>query len=244
MMPLFTCENLTVTINQKFVCKEFNFTLDQGDRCALLGPNGSGKTTLLKTFARLIAPQSGNLFLQGENFSSFSHQQFAQHIGMLFQQGIVAFDQTVLEFCLLGRYPHKKSIPEHNEQICLQALKQLDLNHLHARKVSTLSGGELKRLHIAMLLAQSPKMYLLDEPTNHLDIKHQIKLFEHLQSLSHAGIIIALHDIRWAKYFCNKVILLFPDGELITGETNKVLTKKNCTQLYSIEESWLTLINS
>src|SRR6185437_17086970 len=139
-------------------------------------------------------------------------------IGILFQETPAdLFHQTVFEYSSSGRYPHASHFENReNLQIIEQALLDMDLLHLNRQLVHTLSGGERRRLNIATVLAQTPRIYLLDEPNNHLDIRYQIQVFEHFKKLSKESaisVVMALHDLRLAKKYCDKIILLSGTGE-------------------------------
>jgi len=245
-MSFFSCHDLTVTINNKLICENLNLEIAAGECWGLLGANGSGKTTLLKTFAGLHKPDSGNLFIKEKKLASLTRKSIAQQLGMLFQETQNNFEQTVLEYCFLGRHPHISrwgSETTTDKNLCLQALKQMDLAHLASQPISTLSGGERRRLSLAMLLAQAPNIFLLDEPTNHLDLTHQINMLEYFSSLPHASVCMALHDVRWAKLFCQKVIVLFPNGKVLLGNTREILTEKNLCALYDLPQHWLPVLN-
>lgn len=238
MMHLLTTTDLTVQIADKKICQALNWTLEPGDICGILGGNGSGKTTLLHTLAGLIPVQSGEIFLGTKNLTALTAQDIAQQVAILFQETNVTFPQTVFEFCLQGRYPHlsyfgwEKSI---DKEIVLAALTQMKLETKLSQSIQTLSGGEKRRLAIATLLAQTPKIYLLDEPTNHLDLRHQISVLNHFKKLSQTdsvGIVMALHDINLAHHYCNKILMLFGDNEVLFGETDVLLNQKNLSRLY------------
>ena len=110
-----------------------------------------------------------------------------------------------------------------------------DLDQLKERTTDTLSGGELQRLALAMLLAQAPQIFLLDEPSNHLDIAFQVKLLSVLTNKvaeTSASLIMATHDINLAARFCENVILLLKDGVSLVGESAHILTEENLSQAY------------
>jgi len=101
--------------------------------------------------------------------------------------------------------------------------------------VNTLSGGERQRVSIACLLAQEPQLLLLDEPTNHLDIHHQIRMLDLLQQQAahHGkGLLLVMHDLNLAVRYCNRLLLLFGDGETLQGTTETALTQTNLERLY------------
>ncbi|MEO8401810.1 MAG: ABC transporter ATP-binding protein [Gammaproteobacteria bacterium] len=238
MTHLLTTNDLTVQIADKKICQALHCTLEPGDIWGILGANGSGKTTLLHTLAGLIPATSGDIFLETKNLTTLSAQHIARRVAILFQETSVTFPQTVFEFCLQGRYPHlsyfgwEKSV---DKKIVLAALAEMELETKLSQSIQTLSGGEKRRLAIATLLAQTPKIYLLDEPTNHLDLRHQISVLNHFKKLSQTdsvGIVMALHDINLAHHYCNKILMLFDEGEILFDKTDVLLNPKNLSRLY------------
>ena len=103
------------------------------------------------------------------------------------------------------------------------------------RPINQLSGGEKQRLAIAALLTQQPQYYFLDEPANHLDIRHQLQLFDHFTYLAqyeNAAIIMSLHDVNLAQRYCSHLILMLPEGRLLQGTPETILTEYNLSTLY------------
>ncbi|MDR3478945.1 MAG: ABC transporter ATP-binding protein [Gammaproteobacteria bacterium] len=244
MSHLLETQHLHIRIADQVVCNDLNLQMQSGEIWGVLGPNGSGKTTLLHTFARLRKAAHGEILLQGKKLADLSTKAVAQNIGVLFQNTENGFDQTVFEFCLAGRHPHLSRFAfegaDDRERV-MRALIATDLDKKSAQKVSTLSGGEKRRLSLATLLTQAPRVYILDEPTNHLDIQHQIQIMQHLQQLAaqhHTGIIMSLHDLNMAEHYCQRILLLFGDGETIQGTPREILTPNHLTRLfrYPIEQ--------
>src|SRR5262249_42429661 len=157
--------------------------------------------------------------------SQLSMQTLAQLRGLLFQEFAAPFPQTVWDYCSMGRYPHLsflKQIQPHDKDIVLKALEQMDLLPFIQCSITHLSGGEKRRLAIATLLAQAPHIYLLDEPTNHLDMRHQVQVLTHFHTLAktqNALIVMSLHDVNWIQRYCDHLLLLFGDGEILHGPT-------------------------
>ena len=109
--------------------------------------------------------------------------------------------------------------------------------------MDTLSGGDRLRVALATLLAQNPDVFLLDEPINHLDPHHQLDVLKLLRDKAQAGrtIVMSLHDAGLAARFSDHTLLLFGNGEWLSGPTAEVLTPQTMTKLYGVavrEISW------
>lgn len=237
---LLKTQHLSLAIAGKNICKDLSIDIQRGDIWGLLGPNGSGKTTLLNILGGLTPYGSrgqtptSEILLTDKPLKHFSRKEIAQRVGILFQESPFVFPQTVFDYCYSGRYPHEKN-PLLDEAIVLQALQDMALENFSRKNILTLSGGEKRRVAIAALLTQTPQIYLLDEPTNHLDIRYQLHVLQHFKKLAEeksVGIMIALHDMHHAKKYCNKILMLFENGETLQGNTEAIFTKENLARLY------------
>lgn len=231
---------LTVHIAGKTVCEKLDLALPSGRVIGILGGNGVGKTTLLHTLAGLRAPAQGNIQLQDMDIESLGRRRVAKQLALLMQDQDDPFPATVLETCLIGRHPHigfwQWESPN-DIDVARAALRVTGMDALEHRDVHELSGGERRRLAIATVLAQDPAVFLLDEPVDHLDIYHQMKLLAHFRQLAveeNRLVLMSLHDVNMAARFCDEVILMFGEGELLYGTTYKVLTTANLERLYHI----------
>ncbi len=235
--PLLQGHNLSVHIGGQQVCRDANFEFGAGECWGILGINGAGKTTLLHTLAGLRPPDCGQIRLQGTPLPHMSRRHIARHLGLMPQDTPDPFPATVLDTALIGRHPHLSRWQWESARDIERAqaiLQQVDLQGFEQRQVNTLSGGERRRLALATLMVQAPAILLLDEPTNHLDLHHQHKLLELLRDQGHtgAGIVMVLHDINHVVRYCDHVILLCGDGEIIQGLQSEVLDAEVLSRLY------------
>lgn len=236
--PHMETQSLDVIINNKTVCQGLDIKILPGEQWGILGVNGIGKTTLLYTLAGLRKPENGDVLLQGKKLSTLTRRHIAKHIGVLLQNNIEAFPSTVLETALIGRHPYLRSWQwesRHDNELAKQALALVDLAGMESRMTDTLSGGEYRRLSLASIVSQNPSIYLLDEPTNHLDLHHQINILDMLKQrieTNKQSAIMILHDLNLAQRYCDKIILLFGEGETLAGPTSQVLTAESLSRLF------------
>lgn len=237
-MHLLETGKLRVAIGNTRVCDALDLVIDAGERWCILGRNGAGKTTLLHTLAGLRLPLAGDIKLDGLPLQQLPRKTIARRIGLLFQEHNDAFPANVIETVLSGRHPWMGPLQWEGEQdaaIARAALRAVELDDMEQRIVTTLSGGERRRLGIACLLTQNPQLQLLDEPTNHLDIHHQISMLELLQRQAledNKALVFVMHDINLATRYCNRFLLLYGDGETATGTAGEVLTHTRLERLY------------
>jgi iron complex transport system ATP-binding protein len=228
---------LDVTIGERVLCRGLELTVRGGERWCVLGRNGAGKTTLLQTLAGLRRPAAGTVAIDGQPLNTLSARHRAQRIGMLFQDHHDSFPATVLETALIGRHPWLGPLQwegARDRQRALDALTAFDLALLAQRDVTTLSGGERRRLGLATLLTQDTPLMLLDEPVNHLDVHQQVRVLEQVRRLAGAGkgLVMVLHDLNIAARYCDNFLLLFDDGTHVQGLPEVALSADNLTRLY------------
>ncbi|MDH5766873.1 MAG: ABC transporter ATP-binding protein, partial [Gammaproteobacteria bacterium] len=217
-MSLLEIQNLDISIATTQVCNKLNLTIEPGQVWAILGRNGIGKTTLLHTLAGLREADGGEIFIHQDNIKQLNRKQVAQKIGLLLQHHEDAFPTSILETVLIGRHPY---IPNWqwesamDKQLAMNALEQVELQHMAHRQTNQLSGGERQRVAIATLLTQNPEILLLDEPNSHLDLNYQVKLLDHICQYArenNQAVIMSLHDINLAARFADHLIFLHGEG--------------------------------
>jgi iron complex transport system ATP-binding protein len=212
--PALRCDRLALTVPGRTLCRDVSFDVHAGECWVVVGPNGAGKTTLLSTLAGLRAPASGRVLLHDTPVATLPPRQRARHVGLLPQDTVDAFPATAFDIALAGRHPHlpRWRIESANDvALAQQALAAVGMAAAAERNVQTLSGGERRRVALAMLLAQDPDVMLLDEPTNHLDIAHEVRALDVLSSCVRDGrhaVVMALHDLALATRYATHAVLL------------------------------------
>lgn len=215
-MSILSTEQLGHSFNDAWLFTDLYFGLAKGDRVALVGVNGTGKSTLLKILSGIIQPGLGKVVTERdlrigylEQDPQFSNQEtisdFIYSIGnerqQLIRQYEEAVNQEVHNEKLLNKLMDELSNAnawEYEYEI-KTILGRMGIIHLE-QKISTLSGGQRKRLALAKLLIDDPDVYILDEPTNHLDIE-TIEWLESYLTGGQKTILLVTHD----RYFLDNV---------------------------------------
>jgi ATP-binding cassette subfamily F protein uup len=241
-VSILSTEQLGHSFNDNWLFKDLYLGLNKGDRVALVGINGTGKSTLLRILSGLLAPSLGKVVTERdlrigylEQDPQFQNQEtisdFIYSIGNERQQLIrkyeEAVEQEVHDEKLLNRLMDELSNAnawEYEYEI-KTILGRMGIQHLE-QKITTLSGGQRKRLALAKLLIDDPDVYILDEPTNHLDIE-TIEWLESYMTGGQKTILLVTHD----RYFLDNVssrIIELDRGKLqnFNGNYSYYLEKK------------------
>lgn len=220
------------------VLKNVNMAVSGGSLTGIVGPNGSGKSTLLRLLCGLLAPRTGSVTLDGKPLDAFTARARARTLAFLPQQVQPVFSMTVFEVVCLGRYPHLRALGglgDADIAAVQRAMHDTDTEAFADRDFLSLSGGERQRVLLAGVLAQEPDLLLLDEPTAALDIHHEAEVFARLAGFARAGygIAVVTHDLNLAARFCDRLVLLSRDHEVIVaGAPECVCTAEHLSAAY------------
>ena len=184
--------------------EDISLALNHKQTIAIMGISGSGKSTLLNIFCSLLAPQSGEVFYDGQNIFNLSKKELLEirrnNFGIIFQahylfRGFDANENLELATLLTGHSINK------------DILKQLKIDHVMHQGVGELSGGQQQRLSIARVLTKQPNIIFADEPTGNLDSQTAFEvmgvLFDYVEK-KNAGMILVTHEKEIA-YQCDNV---------------------------------------
>lgn len=207
--------------SEKATLNAISFHVEPGERVALLGLNGSGKTTLLKAIVGLL-PHEGEIRLDDLPVEPASLAEVRRKVGFLFN---VPEDQLlfprVLDDVAFGL--RRQGIAKQEcMRIAQTALADMGVSDLAERAVYDLSHGQKLRVALAGILLTKPNVLLLDEPTAGLDPPGKHQLADVLMTLD-ASMLVATHDIEFAKRVCRRALLLTPNESGITETSFEVM---------------------
>lgn len=228
-----------------FSLPELNLKINSGDFISIMGPNGSGKSTLLKLISHLLLPNSGEIYLDGNNISSLPLKELAKIIAFVPQNTSISFPYSVYETVMMGRAPHLNFMgfeSQKDHEKVMEVLEMLEILDLKDKGINEISGGESQRALIARALAQEPKVILLDEPNAHLDIRHQVSIFNLLKKFNkedNLTVIIISHDLNLTNYFCNRVLLMKSGKVLFDERPAEVLTEDNLMNIFGVSTNFV-----
>lgn len=232
-------KNATVSYKtlQKQMKKALNnvsATFHKGDQIALVGNNGAGKSSLLKLLTGIVRPTEGTIELFGKTLKKISPEMLSNDVAFVFQNAEEMFiDDSVrkeIEFYLKARKV------ENATAIVDQILEDFDLTSLQNQDARLLSGGQQRRVSLAIGAAMRPSIVILDEPTANLDIATKNKVVLMLERLKkHVDtIIVATHDMQLVAEWANRILVMH-QGQLIADDTSEVIFNQheilNCAGL-------------
>ncbi len=176
------------------------FSGDQGSVWALIGNSGSGKTTILNLLSGIISPQTGEVFVRGQNLAELGESERDQfrgkNIGIVFQKDRLLDTLTVEQNLEMAQFACGLEI---DRSRIAEVLSGVEIEHLSRRYPSSLSEGERQRVGIARAVVNKPKLILADEPTASLDNRNAARVIELLEGEAKresATLLIATHDER------------------------------------------------
>ena len=220
----------------KNVLNAVNFTINTGEKVALVGPNGGGKSTLMRLILGLEKKQEGTIQVFGHTQGACRHR-----VAMIPQKASVdwQFPINVKDVVTMGRYVHlgwfKKPTKEDEEKV-KEAMAIMEILNLADRQIGELSGGQQQRVMLARTIAHDAELLLLDEPLNPVDIATQELMFHTIEKLCKNGksVLVSTHDLGILTTHFDRAVFL--DKTIIAdGPVKKVLTAENIARAYGFE---------
>ena len=210
---MFKVIEIKKSFKNKEVLKGVSFTVEEGDKVALLGNNGAGKSTLLKIIAGQLQANAGRIE---------TTLDFQTEIGMMPQGDILIDDLKVGDLVLLKCYMNQL------ENIDIDALlKMVELAEFKNQYVLGLSGGQKRRLSLLLTILNEPRLIFLDEPTTGMDLE-SVDNFWHLLEEQKFTSVVVTHDFNQIDHFFTKVLIL-KDGRIAAQESVEDIHRKGQT---------------
>jgi iron complex transport system ATP-binding protein len=238
--PLIEVRGAAFKYGERTVFSSIDLDVFAGEVLTILGPNGCGKSTLLRCIGGALCLAEGTVRMGNDDLSTLDPGARGRRIGFLFQDHTPTFPFTVLDVTVMGRTPHMSifGMPSPRDTaLAEEALDTVGIRHLKNRPYTELSGGERQLVLLSRTLAQQPDVILLDEPTSHLDMRNQVLCLKTIGALAALGrpMIMTTHDPNHAFLYPGRVVLMKPDGSLLTGPASDVITDATLSMIYGTD---------
>lgn len=225
-------ENLVKSFNGFPVLKGINLEIKAGETFSIIGPSGTGKSVLLKHIVKLEKPDSGTIYIDGQDIFAEKKEKAKRdyRYSMVFQSSALFNSLSVGEN--VGLWLREKRICNEVRirRIIREKLRLVGLQGKEQLMTSELSGGMRKRVAIARSLAMNPDLILYDEPTAELDpvtSDELARVIQGLQQQLNMTTIIVTHDLNFALYLSDRVAMINPEGIVEIGTPAEIKASQN-----------------
>lgn len=239
-VPAIEFRDVHLSFDEKKILDGISFTVRKGETKIILGRSGGGKSTIIRLILGLVKPNSGRIFIDGEDITDYGEPEMMrvrQKIGMVFQEGAL-FDSLSVYDNVAYRL-HEQGLPEEIvEQEVRKMLRFVDLEDAIDKMPNELSGGMRRRVGIARALVGNPKIVLFDEPTAGLDpptARTICELVIKLRDLENVSSIFVTHEMQNIEYLSSEYAVINDKGEVVFEREGEKLCLIN-TQIMILRE--------
>ncbi len=216
-------EKLNYSVGHKQILHDINLQVRDGDFQLIFGPNGAGKTTLLKILCGQIRHYDGTVLLDGRPIKEFTIRQLAAFVSYQPQFDDFTMPIAIKDILLAGRYPYKsffKSYSKEDYRIYNRVVEELELQSFLDRDITTLSGGEKKKVMLASAFIQDVSIIIFDEPFTFLDPEAVVNLKRMMTRLNQMGktLLVVSHHFETLFPIVNKITALKNGRVVYSGD--------------------------
>ncbi|MCF2611856.1 LPS export ABC transporter ATP-binding protein [Fusobacterium perfoetens] len=227
-------QHLCKTYKKRQVVKDVSLKVKKGEIVGLLGPNGAGKTTTFYMITGIIKPDSGKVYCNDDDISTFPMYKRANlGIGYLAQEASV-FRNLTVEDNIYAVLEMKNLSKEEQDKIVTELLKEFKLSHIAKSYGYSLSGGERRRVEIARTIANNPDFILLDEPFAGVDpiaVEDIQDIIRYLKERG-LGILITDHSVRETLRITDRAYIMAEGEVLISGTPEEIAQNEVARKVY------------
>ncbi|MFD1795018.1 LPS export ABC transporter ATP-binding protein [Paracoccus aurantiacus] len=226
--------NLRKSYRKRPVIRDVSMDLARGEVVALLGPNGSGKTTCFYCIAGLVAPDSGHVYIDGQDVTALPmYRRARMGIGYLPQEMSIFRGLTVEQNISAVLEVVEPSAHRRRDRL-EELLGEFSIGHIRNASAMALSGGERRRAEIARCLASNPKYLLLDEPFAGVDpiAVGDIRGLVHDLKSRGIGVLITDHNVRETLGIVDRAYILHDGHVLMSGTTDQIIADPRVREVY------------
>lgn len=220
IVPAIEFRDVNLWFDDRQILNNVNFTVRRGETKIVLGRSGGGKSTIIRLILGLLKPDSGEIFIDGEEITHYSEQEMMpvrQKIGMVFQEGAL-FDSLSVYENVAYRLREQNVAEEEIEREVRRMLQFVALEDAIEKLPDELSGGMRRRVGIARALIGDPRIVLFDEPTAGLDpptARTICELAIKLRDLQDVSSIFVTHEMNNLKYLSSEYAVVDEEGQVL-----------------------------
>ncbi len=232
IVPAIEFRNVTLSFGDRKVLDDLSFTVMRGETKIILGGSGTGKSTTIKLVLGLLKPDSGRVFVNGEDVTEYSEHEMMRvrkNIGMIFQEGAL-FDSLSVYENVAYRLHEQGVVEDEVEQEVLRMLRFVNLEDAVDKMPAELSGGMRRRVGIARALVGGPQIVMFDEPTAGLDpptARTICELAIKLRDLEDVSSMFVTHEMNNVEYLTGEYAAVNDEGEVMFEEEGQKLCLVN-----------------
>ena len=238
MTATLSAKQLQKNYKSRRVVKDVSLSIGN-EIVGLLGPNGAGKTTSFYMIVGLITPDSGEVYLNGQNISLYPiHKRARLGISYLPQETSIFRKLSVANNIMAILELRNDLSKQQRQKKCESLMQEFHISHLRDILGYSLSGGEKRRVEIARALAMDPQFILLDEPFASIDPISVIdikRIIIHLRERG-IGILITDHNVRETLDICQRAYIVNEGSIIASGTPHEILNNQNVRKVYLGEE--------
>jgi len=213
-------KDVSLAFGDRVILNRVSLDVHYGESKIVMGGSGMGKSTLLRLVLGLLKPDSGRIFIDGEDVTDYTEEQMMEvrrKIGMVFQEGAL-FDSLSVYDNVAYRLREQHQPEAEIEAVVTRMLRFVDLEDAIDKMPNELSGGMRRRVGIARALVGDPKIVLFDEPTAGLDpptARTICELAMKLRDLEDVSSIFVTHEMNNVQYICSEYAVVDEDGKVV-----------------------------
>ncbi len=238
--PLLTARDVEVEIGGVPILRGADLSVAPGELVAIVGPNGAGKSTLVRAVSGLQRPTGGSVLWSGREVGEMRGRELARLRAFVPQRMPVPTGVSVREAVTIGRSSHLRPLRRltgEDQDGIERAMERARIDRFADRDLTTLSGGELQRVQIAIGLAQEAPTLIADEPTSQLDLGATIGIAGLLRDLAGAGlgVLLVVHDLALATAIADTVVVVSEGRTVATGPAEEVLSAERLARIWGAD---------
>jgi iron complex transport system ATP-binding protein len=238
--PPLAAHGVEVEIAGTSILRGASLELRTGELVAVVGPNGAGKSTLVRAVAGLQRPSAGTIAWSGRDVRSLRGRELARLRAFVPQRMPVPAGVTVREAVTVGRSSHLRPLSRmtgEDRRAVDAAIERAAVDRFAERALTTLSGGELQRVQIAIGLAQEAPVLIADEPTSQLDLGATVGVAGLLRGLVRDGltVLLVVHDLALALAIADSAVVVSAGRTVASGPPAEILTPRRLAEVWETD---------